>query len=109
MRRTTAAAIAIAVVLAFLIARTALAAPRPDTTCGWDGTVLWAENLPDDWGLTFTQYPHGIGDGGMPSSYRVDWGVVRPDAWFYTRHGSGAPGAPKFGKQLNDYKVVCIA
>lgn len=91
----------------FLFPASASAAPRPDTTCGWGGTVLWAENLPDDWALVFSFHPTGVGEPGF-TSYRVDWGEAR-DAWFITRNGPGMKDAPKFGPQLNDYKVVCIA
>lgn len=74
-------------------------------TCGWEGTVLHAENLPDEWAMT--REPHPIGVSPRPSSYREDWGGTFT-AYFWTR---GGPYKALFkpGPQLNDYKPVCVA
>lgn len=95
-------------VLAVAFSVALLGAARTMPTCGWSGTTLWAENLPDNWGLTFSFVPSGIGGHDSPSSYSATFDPPR-EAWFYTRHGSGMKNAPKFGAQYNDYKVICIA
>ncbi len=84
----------------------ASAAPRVETTCGWDGTILWAAGLPDEWTVTRTLYPTGVSP--RPSTFSADFGTPFT-AYFWTRKGPGMPGAPKPGAGLNDYKVICIA
>lgn len=94
------------IVLSLIFVSPTLAAPRVAVTCGWDGTVLWAENLPAEWAATSTFYPIGV--TARPSSFREDYGTAFT-VWFWTRKGPGSGDYPKPGKQLNDYKVVCIA
>lgn len=82
------------------------AAPRPDPTCGWDSNRLWAENLPREWSMTASPFPTGTAPG--PSSFERVYETPFT-VWFWTRKGPGSGDYPKPGKQLNDYKIVCVA
>lgn len=73
--------------------------------CWWSGTVLHAINLPPEWSMTRDPYPIGV--TARPPTYEVEWGAAFT-AYFWTR---GGPYEALFkpGKQLNDYKPVCVA
>ena len=92
-------------VAAAALAFTLVAAKPPTPECWWDGTVLHATNLPPEWSLT--RYPYPIGVTARPPTYEADWGEAFT-VYFWTR---GGPYEALFkpGKQLNDYKPVCIA
>ncbi len=104
MRKVARALSAASLALALTVSQ-AHAAPRPRAECWYEGTTLYAINLPDEWSATFQLYPAGVAP--RPSSFTT---VIDPprDIYFWGRGGRSAPGAPKPGAQLNDYHIVCF-
>lgn len=107
-RRDLATVVAVAATLAMLLlmyAAVPRAEARTSPTCWWEGTVLRAENLPDEW--SSTREPIPIGVSPRPSSFTADFGASFT-VYFWTR---GGPYKSLFkpGPQYNDYKPVCVA
>ena len=108
-RRDLVTIVAVAVVIAaalVLVSVAKVSAGKPPApSCWWEGTVLRAENLPDEWSATREPYPIGV--SARPPSFTADFGASFT-VYFWTR---GGPYEALFkpGAQLNDYKPVCVA
>lgn len=98
-------ALAIVVILACLIVGSADAGRAPSPECWWEGTVLHGVNLPDEYSVTLTANPTGVFPG--PDPYVQDF-WFSTTAYFWSR-GGPYPALFKPGRQLNDYKPICIA
>lgn len=109
-RRDFATMISVAVVLAAILWLWSMtpkvdAGRPPAPTCWWDGLTLYATDLPDEWSLTSQPSPTGV----VPAPSEYVGAFDAPfTAYFWTR-GGPYEAVFKPGKQLNDYKPVCVA
>ena len=95
--------VAVAVALAFLARPVQARPPAPE--CWWEGSTLHAILLPDLWSVTSSPLP--VGTTQTADTFTMTFATTFT-AYFWTR---GGPYEALFkpGKQLNDYKPVCMA
>lgn len=109
-RRDLVTMIGVAVVLAGILWLWSMTpkvdAGRPPTPiCWWEGTTLYAVDLPDEWSLTSQPSPTGVVPA--PPTFAATFDTTFT-AYFWTR-GGPYDAVFKPGRQLNDYKPVCVA
>jgi hypothetical protein len=80
---------------------------QSETECWWDGQMLYATGLPDEWSFTFELSPTGVTEG--PSEFQFGPVDTPTTAYFWVRKGTGDHDAPRPPRQLRDYKVICWA
>lgn len=84
---------------------TADAGRPPPPSCWWDGNTLHAIDLPDEWSMTVT--PHPAGMSGSADTFTATF--AEPFTVYVWTRGGPYEALFKPGRQLNDYKPVCIA